>query len=167
MNPTAKITAAIDRRREARLQARDAEGLRALYVAATLGAESVAAAYLELTGKPITEPAEVPAPVADPEEEARKRYEARLIREADKRERSELFRLIQAAGGIRPSTDDLATEYAICIPPTYRSPDGMRGDELADELARCAPQLGITDERSLLAYFGDRRVRDRNARAAA
>lgn len=81
-------------------------------------------------------------------------------------ETSSLFSYIIEQGGIRPSSEDLREEYRE-IPPTYRRPDGVPGDEMADLLATDRPELGIETERDLLEFFETRRRQARHARATA
>lgn len=174
-----KVAAAIARRTAARLDAGDAAGLVELHRVLAAGTKAVEAAILELDrrtpasdeGTPDEKPAAVeasPAPVAGPAPADREptRGELAAYRALVADETRELFAEIQACGGIRPSSDDLREEYR-AVPNVYRSPDGMRGDELADELATRRPELGIRDEAGLLAFFDARTTAARNARARA
>jgi hypothetical protein len=84
------------------------------------------------------------------------RYEARVKAADVSAETSDLFRYVLDNGGIRLSSDDLAEEYRE-IPNAYRRHDGLRGDEMADQLARDRPELGIRSEHDLLEFFAARR----------
>lgn len=213
MQPNAKVMQTIAHRVEARAVAADADGLRALILAAERGRELAAAALAEITGDEVEVPsalaereaevredaldlarrrvnlygevrqqveakiaAEKPGVLADlaaehdaerpdPEEIRKQRAEARIVAEMERADTSKLYAAILEQGGIRPSTADLAEEYR-AIPPSYRRPDGMAGDEMAEHLSVHMPELGIRDERDLLAFFADRRRRAYHKRAA-
>lgn len=110
----------------------------------------------------------------DPDPKDQRRAPNPAERDAEKaraayvsQETRDLFAYVMTYGGIRPSTDDLAAEYAENVPPSYRRRDGMRGDELADQIRRDRPEYRIENENDLLEYFGARRRAARDARATA
>lgn len=184
MQPNPKVLEVIRNRTDARAAVKDADGLRALILAAEQGRELAAAALAEITADGST-PAPtgsaaraMPTPAAladlaaehdaerpDPEEMRKQRAEARIVAEMERADTSKLYAAILEQGGIRPSTPDLAEEYR-AIPPSYRRPDGMAGDQMAEHLSVHMPELGIQDERDLLAFFADRRRRAYHKRAA-
>lgn len=183
MQPNAKVLEVICNRTDARAAAADADGLRALILAAERGRELAAAALAKLdaasTPSSATEQhsAAIPKPVLadlaaensneqpDADELKRQRVEARILEAMERADTSKLYAAVMEQGGIRPSTPDLAEEYRE-IPPSYRRPDGLPGDEMAEHLAVHMPELGIRDERDLLAFFADRRRKARHDRAA-
>ncbi len=82
------------------------------------------------------------------EEAQRARLEAKLVREAEKAERSRLYQVIMEQGGLKTRAD-LREEYAE-VPNTYKRKDGLAGDELADYLKTYYAEFDIEDERDLL-----------------
>jgi hypothetical protein len=171
MRPNTKILETISRRVEARATAQDANGLRAIIAAAENGLQLAKDALAELEPDPtpasVTEhPKPSPDVLADKREEIeREKYEKRILEQMQRDDASKLYGAIMAQGGIRVSTEDLREEYRN-IPKSYRRPDGLPGDQMAEHLATHLPELGITSENELLAYFSERTIRARNDRAA-
>lgn len=89
-----------------------------------------------------------------PEERERRQYEAQLMRELERTERSDLSTAILDAGGIQ-TRDDLREEYRE-IPNHFKRKDGMPGDEMAEYLSVYYPELGIESENDLLQFFANR-----------
>ena len=85
------------------------------------------------------------------EDEERERYEAKILRDLEKAERSRVFQSVQENGGLQ-TRDDLREEYA-GIPNTYKRRDGTPGDEMAEYLAAYYPEFGIEDERYLIDFL--------------
>lgn len=186
MQPNPKVLEVIRNRTDARAAVQDADGLRALILAAEQGRELAAAALAKLDADATT-PADassatraMPTPAVladlaaehseaserpDPEDLRKQRAEARILAEMQRADTSKLYAAVLEQGGIRPSTADLAEEYR-AIPPSYRRPDGMAGDQMAEHLSVHMPELGIREERDLLAFFADRRRRAYHKRAA-
>jgi hypothetical protein len=81
----------------------------------------------------------------------RERMEAKLLRDMERADRAKLYKAIMDQGGLK-SRAELREEYA-GIPNTYKRKDGLAGDELADHLAICYPELGIESERDLIDYL--------------
>jgi hypothetical protein len=77
--------------------------------------------------------------------------EAKLLRDMERADRAKLYKAIMDQGGLK-SRAELREEYA-GIPNTYKRKDGLAGDELADHLAICYPELGIESERDLIDYL--------------
>ena len=151
MQANEKILRTIQNRTEARGQAADVDGLLAVIAACEQGLEHARRTLA------------VVAP--NHEAEAQKAVEAKMRRELEKAENSNLYQAIIAAGGVAVSSEDVREEYR-AVPTSYRRRDGMPGDELAEHLATNHPEFGITDERSLIDYFSNRAARTRNARLA-
>lgn len=82
---------------------------------------------------------------------AREKYEAKLLRDMEKAERSRVHSIIKDLGGLK-SRDDLREEYA-GIPNTFKRKDGLAGDDLADHLSNYYPEFGIEDERDLIDFL--------------
>ncbi len=85
------------------------------------------------------------------EDKRRERYEAKLLRDAEKAERSRLYETILDAGGLK-TRDELREEYSE-IPNTFKRRDGMPGDELAEYLSAYYPEYGIETERDLIDFL--------------
>lgn len=85
------------------------------------------------------------------EEREAREYEAKILRDLERDERSNLHTAILDAGGIQTRAD-LREEYRE-IPNTFKRKDGMPGDEMADYLKTYYPELGIEDENDLLDFF--------------
>lgn len=190
MQPNARILETITNRTQARAQANDVDGLHAIITAAERGrqlaAEALASLGLDLNntpdaGAPTSNTVNLPdapnpelASIAaehdsdppDTEGLARKQYEQQAMRQYEDAAASDLYGEIMHLGGIKVSAEDVRKEYH-AIPPAYRRPDGMPGDEMAEHLATHRPELGVTDENSLLAFFEARSRRAREERAAA
>lgn len=189
MQPNTRILETITNRTQARATANDADGLRAIIAAAERGRELAAKALASLDLDPDTPDAGTPtsntvnqvgasepsplASIAAEHSEAGTPAtpskpideQARILRKLEEAAASDLYAEVMAQGGIRPSTPDLREEYR-AVPPSYRRPDGMPGDQMAEHLQANRPELGVTDENSLLAFFESRRIRARNQRAA-
>lgn len=161
--PNAKLTEAANRRIEARFAANDAAGVESIYLAAMQAAESAAAAYRLLTGESLGSPQ---GPADDAEAEEEQRFHERARREFEAAETSALYSEVMALGGIRPSSANLAEEYRN-VPPCYRRPDGMPGDEMAEHLATNRPEFGIGSESELLEFFAARRFKRAEVRRMA
>ncbi len=152
-----KILTQVVNRTTARVSANDADGLLAIIAACEQGREIALQALASVA------PEQTPESIMAKQQE---RYEAHLKAEMEKSERSTLYQEIMDQGGIRPSSPDLAEEYRN-IPNSYRRPDGLTGDVMAEHLASAMPELGITSENELLEYFSSRTINDRNRRVAA
>lgn len=79
------------------------------------------------------------------------RYEARLLKQAAKAERSRLHSIILEAGGLK-TNNALREEYS-GIPNTFKRRDGLLGDEVADYLNTYYQEFGIQNERDLIDYL--------------
>jgi hypothetical protein len=88
---------------------------------------------------------------ADPGAAARERYEAKVLRELERAERSQVYGAVMEAGGLQ-TRDDLRDEYSE-IPNTFKRRDGLPGDEMAEYLATYFPEYGIEDERDLIDFL--------------
>lgn len=167
MRPNSKILETITRRVEARSYARDADGLRAIIAAAEDGLQLARDALADLAPEAVRSEPRTPTDLDSKREETEQaRYERKILEEMEKQDASKLYGAIMAQGGIRVSTEDLREEYRN-VPPSYRRPDGMPGDQMAEHLATHLPELGIQSENDLLAYFAERTTKARNRRAAA
>lgn len=106
-----------------------------------------------LVAPPSSEPDDPLAGDYDPgdevssEDQKRKRYEKRVLREG-KKDTPSLYQVIMAEGGLR-SGNDLKEEHRE-IPLCYRNGNGLALDEMADHLARHHPEFGIRTERDLI-----------------
>lgn len=85
------------------------------------------------------------------EDRAREKYEAKMVRDLERAERSRVYSIIQELGGLK-TRDDLREEYA-GIPNTFKRRDGLAGDDLADHFANYYPEFGIEDERDLIDFL--------------
>jgi hypothetical protein len=85
------------------------------------------------------------------EAQEQRRYEEKLLRDAEKADRSKLHGAIIDAGGLK-TRDALREEYRE-IPNTFKRRDGLAGDEMAEYLGMYYPELGIEDERDLIDYL--------------
>lgn len=85
------------------------------------------------------------------EDKQREKYEAKLVRDLEKSQRSDVHRIITDAGGIK-TRDDLREEYS-GIPNTFKRKDGQAGDEMAEYLKTYYPEYGIEDERDLIDFL--------------
>jgi hypothetical protein len=85
------------------------------------------------------------------EERQQEKYEAQIVRELEREERSRVYSIVQEAGGLQ-TRDDLREEYRE-IPNTFKRRDGLPGDEMAEYLATYYPEFGIEDERDLIDFL--------------
>lgn len=85
------------------------------------------------------------------EERQQEKYEAKILRDLEKAERSRAYAIVQEAGGLR-TRDDLREEYSE-IPNTYKRRDGTPGDEMAEYFKTYYPEFGIEDERDLIDFL--------------
>lgn len=81
----------------------------------------------------------------------RERYEAKLVRDMERADRSRVHTIIHDAGGLKTRAD-LREEYAD-VPNTFKRHDGLPGDVLAEYLASYHADLGIRDERDLISFL--------------
>lgn len=85
------------------------------------------------------------------EELAQQKYEAKILRDIEKDERSRLHSIVHETGGLK-TRDSLREEYSE-IPNTFKRKDGLPGDEMAEYLSSYYPEFGIEDERDLIDYL--------------
>lgn len=108
----------------------------------------------DLIGDPFNEDFGDPETAETEEQKQQRAYEAKLLADLEKAERSAVHTAILDAGGIQ-TRDDLREEYRQ-IPNTFKRKDGLPGDEMADYLGMYYPELGIESENDLLDFFANR-----------
>ncbi len=89
------------------------------------------------------------------EEEAKKRYEKRIVQEGDKAERSILREAILTIGGMATHKDGTLQEELSSIPNTLKRKNGLPPDVVAEYLSLSRPELGVEDEVGLLEKIKD------------